>query len=318
MDDYMIALTDFSRLRQHGLAGSWFWQIAFRTFRWIVTAFWACAGLTACSTEVGGDMEKMVSLGTHSLHIRCEGQGRPAIVIDTGVGDTADRWQAFQSQVAQMAYVCTYDRAGYGSSEPGLLPRDSQRLTNELRQLLENARVGGPYVLMGHSLGGLNAQVFATQYPDLVSGLILLDPTPLPFITGQAFPELYHMFQQQAFELQRMADAARASTDAEAQAKADYLEAVASEHAALIAQSASQVAAIESFGDIPLVVIGSGKPNPAFGADAEAFQQFWIEQNRLLATRSSNGRFILAQESSHYLHEDAPDLLLEAIRQMVK
>jgi len=126
------------------------------------------------------------------------------------------------------------------------------------------------------------------------------------------------MFEQQAAEYQQVAEAARQSTDAEAQAQADYLEAVASEHAALITESASQVAAIESFGDIPLVVIGSGKPNPAFGADAEAFQQFWIEQNRELATKSTNGTFVLAQESSHYLHENVPDMVLDAIRQMVE
>ena len=99
---------------------------------------------------------------------------------------------------------------------------------------------------------------------------------------------------------------------------AGTLKAVASEHTALIAESASQVAAIPSFGDIPLVVIGSGKPNRAFGEQAEALQQFWIEQNRELTTKSTNGTFVLAQESSHTLHEDAPDVVLDAIRQMVE
>ncbi len=161
-------------------------------------------------------------------------------------------------------------------------------------------------------------QVFADRYPNLVAGLILLDPAPRPFITGQAFPDLYQMLEQQTVELQNTAREARQSTDAEAQAKANYLEAVASENAALIKESAGQVSAIESFGDIPLVVIGSGKPNPAFGQEAEAFQQFWIEQNRELAARSTNGTFVLAPESSHYIHEDAPELVLEAIRKMVK
>jgi len=284
----------------------------------IVTALLALLGLSACSPGSTGEIDKMVNIGTHSLHIRCTGQGSPVVVIDTGVGDTSERWQPFQAQVAQVTRVCAYDRAGYGSSEPGPLPRHSQRVADELKQLLENAGVRGPYVLVGHSLGGLNVQVFADRYPDLVAGLILLDPAPLLFITGQAFPALHRVFEQQAAELQQVAEAARQSTDAEAQAQAGYLEAVASEHAALVAESASQVAAIASFGDIPLVVIGSGKPNPAFGADAEAFQQFWIEQNRELATRSTDGTFVLAQESSHYLHEDAPDVVLDAIRHMVQ
>jgi len=263
-------------------------------------------------------MDEMVDIGTHSLHIHCTGQGSPVVVVDTGVGDTSERWQPIQAQIAQVTRVCTYDRAGYGSSDPGPLPRHSQQAAGELKQLLENAGVRGPYVLVGHSLGGLNVQVFADRYPDLVAGLILLDPTPLPFITGQAFPALHRVFEQRATELQQVAEAARQSTDAEAQAQAGYLEAVASEHAALIAESAAQVAAIASFGDIPLIVIGSGQPNPAFGADAEAFQQFWIEQNRELTTRSTDGTFVLAQESSHYLHEDAPDVVLDAVRQMVE
>jgi pimeloyl-ACP methyl ester carboxylesterase len=275
-------------------------------------------GLTACSRGNSSEVDDIVNIGTHSLYIRCTGKGNPTVVIDTGVGDTSERWQSIQAQVAQVTRVCTYDRAGYGSSEPGPLPRHSQRAADELKQLLENAGVGEPYVLVGHSLGGLNVQVFANRYPDLVAGLLLLDPAPLPFITGQAFPELYRMFEQQAAESQQMAEAARQSTDAEAQAQADYLEAAASEHAALVTESASQVAAIESFGDIPLVVIGSGKPNPAFGAAAEEFQQFWIEQSRALAAKSTNGTFVLAQESSHYLHEDAPDVVLDAIRQMVE
>jgi pimeloyl-ACP methyl ester carboxylesterase len=263
-------------------------------------------------------MDKMVDIGTHSLHIRCTGQGNPVVVIDTGVGDTSERWRSFQAQAAQVTRACTYDRAGYGSSSPGPMPRSSSQTASELKALLDHAGVRGPYVLLGHSLGALNAQVFASQYPDWVAGVILLDPAPLAFITGQAFPELYRMFEQQAAELQQMAEVARQSTDAEAQAKVSYLEAVASEHAALITESASQVAAIASFGDIPLVVIGSGKPNPAFGAEAEAFQEFWIEESRALAAKSTRGTFVLAEKSGHYLHEDAPDAVLDAIREMVE
>ena len=283
---------------------------------WIVTTFLALIVLSGCGTDTGGDMDKKVSIGTHSLHIRCMGKGSPTVVIDTGVGDTMERWQDFQFQAAEITRVCTYDRAGYGSSEPGPLPRTSQRAAEELKQLLKKAHIEGPYVLVGHSLGGLNIQVFADQYPDLVAGLILLDPTPIPFITGQVFPELYRMLEQQTVELQRTVEAMRQSTDAEAQAKANYLEAVASENAELISESASQVAAIESFGDIPLIVIGSGKPNPAFGAEARAFQQFWIEQDLKLAIKSTNGKFGLVPESSHYLHEDAPEVVLDAIRKI--
>jgi pimeloyl-ACP methyl ester carboxylesterase len=274
--------------------------------------------LSACNVNNNREIDEMVRIGTHSLHIHCIGQGSPTVVIDTGVGDIAERWHDFQTQVAEFTHVCTYDRAGYGSSEAGPLPRHSQQMADELQQLLEHAGMREPYVLVGHSLGGLNAQVFAERYPDLVLGLILLDPTPLPFITGDAFPDLYHMLAEQAVELQNTAEAARQSTDPEAQYQADYLQAIASEHTELINESAAQVATILSFGDLPLIVIGSGLPNPGFGPQAEDFQQFWIEQNRELAAKSSNGKFVLAEGSRHYIHEDAPDVVLAAIREMVK
>jgi hypothetical protein len=140
----------------------------------------------------------------------------------------------------------------------------------------------------------------------------------MPFITGQAFPELYQMLANQTAEFQNMAEATRNSPDPEAQAKVNYLEAVASEHAALIAENATQVAAIASFENLPMIIIGSSLPNPDFGLQAEDFQQFWIEQNRTLAQKSTNGRFILAQDSSHYIHEDVPDIVINAIHELVE
>ena len=278
-------------------------------------------GLAACDRTTDSEIDGMVSVGTHSLHIRCIGRGRkssPTVVIDTGFGDSSAKWDDMQAQIAPYARVCTYDRAGYGTSEPGPLPRHSQRVADELKCLLENAGVEGLYVLVGHSLGGLNVQVFADRYPDLVAGLVLLDPPPLQFITGEAFPELYQMAEQQTSELWQAAEAARQATDPEEQAKANYFETLASEHSMFNTKSAAQAVGIESFGDTPLVVVASGKPNPAFGEAAEAFQQFWIERSQELATKSTNGTFMLAEESSHHLYADVPNLVLDAIRQAVE
>ncbi len=291
----------------------------------VVTLLLIPLGLTTYSADAAKELDAIVDVGTHSLHLRCVGKGRPVVVIDTGVGDPAARWYAFQDQVAPITRVCTYDRAGYGVSDPGPMPRHSQQMADELQRLLENAGVRGPYVLVGHSLGGLNVQVFAARYPDQVAGLVLLDPTPLAFITGQAFPDLYEMLAQQTADFQQMTEAARQSAsadagqtpDAEVQAKVAYLEAIASEHAMLMAESAAQVAGIASFGDLPLVVVGSDQPNPAFGEQAQAFQQFWIAQSKALATKSTHGSFVLTPESSHYLHEDAPNLVRDTIRHMV-
>jgi pimeloyl-ACP methyl ester carboxylesterase len=271
----------------------------------------------ACGRQGGKEMDEMVNIGTHSLHVRCTGSGEPTVVIDTGAGDLAAKWYGVQDQLAQVAHVCTYDRAGYGQSEPGPMPRHVQQAASELKLLLEKAGLKGPYVLVGHSLGGLNLQVFADQYPDLVAGLVLLDPAPRDFISGKAFPDLYQMFKQAGAEMQTTAEGLRASSNAEERAKADYVAAVASEHQSMVADGAAQVAAVASLRDIPLTVVASGKPNPAFGDEAQAYQAFWIEQSRALAERSTNGTFILVQESGHHLQVDAPDVVVAAIRETV-
>jgi pimeloyl-ACP methyl ester carboxylesterase len=196
------------------------------------------------------------------------------------------------------------------------MPRHSRREADELKLLLKEAGVKGPYLLVGHSLGGLNAQVFAGDYPDLVAGLALVDPPPLDFATGKAFPDLYQMLTGQAAELAETAELAARSTDPQAKSKADYIAAIASE-LQMFAESAGQAAAVESFGDTPLVVLAAGRPNPAFGDQADAYQQFWIEQNRALARKSTRGTFGLIPESGHHLHKDAPGQVVEAIRRVL-
>jgi pimeloyl-ACP methyl ester carboxylesterase len=280
--------------------------------------------LAACSQEKRVPVDQLVDLGTHSLHVRCVGRGSPVIVIDTGHGDVAAKWYAIQDQLAADSRVCTYDRAGYGRSEQWPVPRHCRQAAIELKLLLENAGVKGPYLLVGHSLGGMNVQIFADDYPDLVAGLVLVDPPPVEFLrappgaAAPAFPELYEMLSAQAAELAAASDRAARSPEPQAEAEAAYLGAIASELRMLVSGSADQVAAVESFGDTPLVVIAAGQPNPAFGEQADAFQQFWIEQNRALAQKSTDGEFVRVAESGHLLYEDAPERVVEAVRRVLE
>jgi pimeloyl-ACP methyl ester carboxylesterase len=263
-------------------------------------------------------VDEMVDIGGHSLHIYCMGEGSPPVVIDVGFAASSANWHTIQEQMAQDTRVCAYERAGYGQSDPGPEPRHSQQVAGELKTLLENAGIEGPYVLVGHSLGGLNVQVFADLYPDLVAGAVLLDPAPLDFITGQRFPDLYKVAEQEASRLLAAAEQARHATDPEEKAKASFYQTLASEHDMMMAESGEQVAAIESFGDMPLIVLASGEPNPAFGGSAEAFQKFWNQQSQALAAKSAKGAYILAEGSGHNLHADVPDVVLDAVRQVVQ
>jgi pimeloyl-ACP methyl ester carboxylesterase len=262
--------------------------------------------------------DRMIDVGTHRLHIHWEGEGSPSVVIDVGIAGTSEEWRPLRQRLAEITRVCTYDRAGYGQSEPGPLPRDSGRTADELRALLRGAAMKGPYILVGHSLGALNMQIYAARYPDDVAGMVLLDPPPLGWLLGECYPDLLQMAEGMTNEWQAIADSRSDSSDPRARTESAFFRAIASEHREMLGESAALAAAIETFGNIPLTVIASGVPNPMFGAVAEEYQQYWIEQSRAVAGKSSGGTFILAAESTHHLHRDASSTVREAIASMVR
>ena len=121
---------------------------------------------------------EMVDVGGYSLHLYCTGEGgrgAPTVVMDSGLGGSVLDWQLVQPEVAGFTRVCTYDRGGAGWSEPGVQPRTSPQIVEELHTLLGNAGVQEPYVLVGHSFGGTNVQLYASQYPNEVAGMVLVD-----------------------------------------------------------------------------------------------------------------------------------------------
>lgn len=272
---------------------------------------------SSCKTQAEAPRDELVDIGTHSLYIHCIGRGRPIIVIDTGMGETYASWEAMITLLSSDARVCAYDRAGYGQSEPGPTPRDSQRAADELHQLLANSGEAGPYLLVGHSLGALNMQLYAHTYPGEVSGLVLIDPSPLAWMQGERFPELRELFNQNTIALQQEAQAASASPDPEINSKAAFLTALASENEEFFGRTAEELTAIFSFGNLPLTVLGATEPNPGFGESAQAFRQFWNEENQRLAGKSETGKFFLATGSSHHIHLDAPNLVRDAILELL-
>lgn len=259
----------------------------------------------------------MVDIGTHSLHAVVLGTGSPVVVIDGGIGERSGQYRALQDIVAAATTVVTYDRAGYIPSEAGPLPRDSRREVEELRALLAELKIPGPYILVGHSLGGLNAQVYASLYPEDVAGMVLLDPPPLPFLLGEDFTELAPMAAQMTEEWQGIAESGMHSENGEERANAEFFLMLASEHRESFGGSSKLASSIGSFGDIPLIVVASGVPNPMMGDVAEAFQRFWAAESESLATKSSRGQFVFAETSTHRLHADAEDLVAERILSML-
>src|SRR5262245_5266162 len=119
---------------------------------------------------------RLVDLGTHRLHILCDGEGSPTVVFDAALGASSLSWSLVHPAVAQLTHACTYDRAGFGWSDAGPLPRTAGRIADELHELLQRGARRGPYVLVGHSFGGLVMRVFAARHPRETAALVLIEP----------------------------------------------------------------------------------------------------------------------------------------------
>jgi pimeloyl-ACP methyl ester carboxylesterase len=119
---------------------------------------------------------QLVDIGDgRRLHLQCAGSGEPVVILDAGLGGFSSDWYWVQKEVAGVTHVCAYDRAGAGWSDPGPTPRDAAAITGDLHALLTAAGIEGPYVLAGHSFGGLGVRAYAAAFPDEVAGLVLVD-----------------------------------------------------------------------------------------------------------------------------------------------
>jgi pimeloyl-ACP methyl ester carboxylesterase len=184
--------------------------------------------------------------------------------------------------------------------------------------MLRKLGIPGPYVLVGHSLGGVNLQIYAARYPNEVAGMVLLDPPPLAWLLGEGYRDLLDLANRMTDEWQQAADSGLDSANMQERREAVFLQMLASEHREMLGRSARLASDIESFGDLLLTVIASGVPNPAFGDAASGYQEYWIEQSGALASKSSRGKLILAEHNTHRLHADAEDLVVESILSVVR
>jgi len=120
---------------------------------------------------------KLVDIGGYRIHLNCTGKGKQTVILSPGAGDFSFVWSLVQAKVSGFARVCSYDRAGSAWSDPGPVPRTMRQEAYEVRSALQRAKEPGPYILVGHSLGGLVMRVFADRYPDDTAALVLVDAT---------------------------------------------------------------------------------------------------------------------------------------------
>jgi pimeloyl-ACP methyl ester carboxylesterase len=264
---------------------------------------------------------ELVDVGGHRLHIHCTGIGSPTVVIEAGLGDWSTSWGGVvQPEVAKTTRVCTYDRAGLGWSESASLPSDAAQFSQELHTLLQNARVPGPYVMVGHSLGGLIVRVFAHDYAPEVAGVVLVDSMNPRQITRTLSNRLALLSSVEALlarvgvarllvKLPAIASSVRPGEEAyyPLYVRPGSFQVAGKEYKGLPA-SGAQAAAVKSFGDLPLIVL-TAKLNDTPG---------WPELQTELLQLSSNSQHLFAEDSGHVIQDDEPEAAIAAILQMVQ
>jgi pimeloyl-ACP methyl ester carboxylesterase len=248
----------------------------------------------------------MVEVGGYSLHTNCVGQGSPTVVLDAGTGEMWADWVLVQREVFDTARVCAYDRAGMGWSEMGPEPRDARRISGELHALLEGVGIEGPYVLVGHSFGGLYAQTYAARYPDEVADVALIESShPEQFSHRPEARDSYEP-QKQIFAVASLLarlglvrllyklDPAPPDLPPQQRAQINALgpstRQVSTTALELRAtpQSTTQTRGLRSLGDKPLAVVSAGTQTPE-----------WLELQDDLATLSSNSMHRVVKGATH-------------------
>ncbi|MGH2572232.1 MAG: alpha/beta fold hydrolase [Actinomycetota bacterium] len=299
----------------------------------------ALAGLVAATVVAGavyealaarGDPERypspgrLVAVGDNRLHLRCHGTGEPTVVLEAGLGEASPTWSLVQRELAAAARACAYDRAGYGWSEPGPSPRTPVREAAELHDLLEAAGECGPYLLVAHSIGANVTRLFVDRYREEVAGVVLVEPTDEGAVVrvGRPFAPIA---QYRAFSLLARLGAVRLfgrslvpwmvgtepPPEVLAAAPVVYgahsLDTAAEELEASVegARAVTDVSQPGAWGDLPLVVVTAEEGgDPRFG--------------ERVAALSRVGRHVVAEGSGHYVQYDRPQLIVDAILEVVE
>lgn len=256
-----------------------------------------------------------VDLETHRLYYECIGTGQPVVLIDYGIGGSAIVWRDLQQRLATQTRVCTYDRAGYGWSDPGPSPRTTEVAAAELHALIEQLELAAPVVLLGHSFGGFNTRYFAARWPSEVAGLVWLDSShPEEALGVKSRQPRDHLLNP--LDSTRMEGELGDSDEAVGHYLNTRRKAVFTQmdELANFATSAKQVLDAGKLPAIPLIVLVRDAANGEPSAVAEAR---WHENQAALAKLSPLGQLWHAAGSGHEIYRDRPDLVEKALREVL-
>jgi len=243
-----------------------------------------------------GSIRGSFDVGDRSLYLECVGDGAPTIVMEAGNGGDHTAWEDVVPSVRDTNQTCTYDRANLGASDSAPTPRTSAEVVEDLHGLLTVAGIPAPYVLVGHSFGGISMRLYAATYPDEVAGLVLVDPTPTTFV-----------------------DDACAIVDATAcESMGAEFDPSLNEGLDIVG-SADALLGAGPLPAVPLVVLVADDHSQDAITDSgvqQRFESMWQGRQQELASSVPGGRMELVS-SGHNIHNLVPDVVAEAIRSVL-
>ena len=238
------------------------------------------------------EKEMLIQISKCKLYAKLVGEnnGKPTVIMDAGYGDYSKAWNSVLREISMLSSVLIYDRAGLGKSESSSNPRTSREMVKELKELLSEAKIKPPYILAGHSFGGVNMRMFAAEYPNEVCGLVLIDSTPEDY-RERFLPAMSQDFQQ-AYNNQFVYEG-------------NYDE---------FMESLKQLKDTRQKLNVPLIVLSAGK-KAHYSMES---QKLWNEMQREILKISSDGELVIAENSAHYIQNDEPELVVWAIKKLIE
>jgi pimeloyl-ACP methyl ester carboxylesterase len=272
---------------------------------------------------------QLVDIGGYRLHLYCSGEGGPTVVLDYGLEGSYLDWYRVQPEVARFTRVCSYDRGGYGWSDPSPKQRLPSVMVEELHTLLTRAGEKPPYIVVGHSFGGFDALMFAHKYREEVAGIVLVDGShPDEFLPFPWRARLWYRTMQVTMPLglprwrqwcgARPPEIAAIKQAINCRSQAHQ---TAYQQRAAFAESATEVRNLGTLGDLPLVVIARDAGRPPADPTDRVFskqEQRWNKLQQKLVDLSRDATYIVARGSGHDVPMQRPDVIVAAIRTLIE
>ncbi|MET0070055.1 MAG: alpha/beta hydrolase [Candidatus Thiodiazotropha sp.] len=246
--------------------------------------------LAGCAGLPGGLLEQVEG---RQVDLAATGEGSPVVVFESGMGPTMSTWSPIYDSLSEVTGVFAYNRPGYGRSSVNSAPASAREIAEQLHQTLLATGHKPPYLLVGHSAGGLYVNLFARLYPNEVAAVVLLDsshPSQFEYFRKER-PLLYTTF-----------------TATTALARTRY-------EAAILKRVHNEFSSIESFPDIPLVVLTAEKSSLF---ETREMRAKWLEFQRDLARMSSKARHRVIDDSGHFIHRDRPGEVIREITALIE